>query len=573
MPILAAMLDDTSDVVRDGATETLSTIGQPATGLALQLLHSQSSTVRSEALLILQRIVQPETFSEINAAIENLLDDPNSAVRTAALIASIQFGFVEESKLRALIETDYTAPAIMRSGKARNSRDVALEAIGWLGADAARFVPDLVTLLEQQPDFETKSSHPAAPPESRDLAPRVQTILRILTSLKTLGRPAAVPLLARLNGLTLPNRLNVIGTLLDIGVEPELVKPMLLVPLSGVDYQQASLAGHLLSRADPAEARRQVSLFVPRLENSQESRDFFALYALVGLGSNAHEALPLLISLLWARDPGDPSHRMYAVDDIARILGALGRDAALAVPALIAVLEDKHGNGRLHQYNSIAILRALGSIGPAAESSVPKLLAMLDDANQTVPAEKAAGEDIISTYRAGVMTALGKIAHDSPEVQLAIRRQMTGGSALCRAVAMHALAHPGHDSPQLLSEIVEIFRNDDVAYVRAYAAMAIAALPGNREPALASLTEALGDPDANVRKTAALALGSIGPAAKSALPAIRQALLDARCGIPSRTPPLPSGRYFLLSRDILEIPQLPLVQALLNSLRQIDVAE
>src|SRR5436190_15362525 len=57
MPVLTAMLDDPDDVVRDFATETLATIGRPATGPVLNLLHSQSSRVRREALSILQSIV------------------------------------------------------------------------------------------------------------------------------------------------------------------------------------------------------------------------------------------------------------------------------------------------------------------------------------------------------------------------------------------------------------------------------------------------------------------------------------------------------------------------------------
>jgi HEAT repeat protein len=126
----------------------------------------------------------------------------------------------------------------------------------------------------------------------------------------------------------------------------------------------------------------------------------------------------------------------------------------------------------------------------------------------------------------------------------------------------------------VLIAIIDILKNDAQAYVRAHAATAIAGMSGDRQPALAPLTEALGDPDPNVRKSAAIALGSMGPAASSALPALRQALLEARCGIPGQPKSSPGERSFVLSRDNQELnSQMPLVQALLGALREIERSE
>jgi len=50
--------------------------------------------------------------------------------------------------------------------------------------------------------------------------------------------------------------------------------------------------------------------------------------------------------------------------------------------------------------------------------------------------------------------------------------------------------------------------------------------------AIAPLTEALADPDPNIRRMAATALGALGPIAKSALPALHTALEQAQCGLP-----------------------------------------
>jgi HEAT repeat protein len=139
-------------------------------------------------------------------------------------------------------------------------------------------------------------------------------------------------------------------------------------------------------------------------------------------------------------------------------------------------------------------------------------------------------------YFAAVIAALGKIAIERPEVELAIRRQLKSKSAGRRAAALHALARPGDDSPQMLAEVVEIFKTDTEGNVRGHAALTIAGLSGDRRVAIDSLAEALGDPNPDVRKTAGMALGSMGPAAKSALPALQKAWLEARRGIPIPEP-------------------------------------
>jgi len=166
--------------------------------------------------------------------------------------------------------------------------------------------------------------------------------------------------------------------------------------------------------------------------------------------------------------------------------------------------------------------------------------------------------------------ALGKIADDSLEVQSAIRKQMTSESAMHRAAAIHALVRPGSDSPRLITEFVEILRSDSVGYVRAHAAQAIGALSGDRRRAIDPLTDALQDPDPEVRKMAAITLASIGLEARSALPALHQAWLEAKCGIP-RTP-FPRGHIGspALWKEDHELTQLPLTFALQMALTKLE---
>jgi HEAT repeat protein len=68
---------------------------------------------------------------------------------------------------------------------------------------------------------------------------------------------------------------------------------------------------------------------------------------------------------------------------------------------------------------------------------------------------------------------------------------------------------------------------------RALAALAIGRLSGDRREAVGALIEALADRNLSVRAAAALTMGEIGPAARSALPALRALLRDTRNNVPN----------------------------------------
>lgn len=616
MPELPAMLGDRSGGVREVTTETFAAIGKPATGLVLTLLNSDSPTVRSQAVSILQRIVCPETFAEIRDAIERVCRDPDPDVRTAALVACMQFGSTDVPKIRELLQTNVKVPpAEARSGKNRDSRDVALEAIAWLGPEAADLVPDLLTLLGNIPEWEVKSSDPQAisPIPVPTLEPRVQSILHTLRAMQTSARPAIPFLLGRFADSNRRARLAMIGTLIDIGADPQAFTPFLIAGLAEIASEQASpgspatlqAACHeafeiarWLATVDSAEAGRQASLAIPKLADQSKPIDHVAMSTLKGLGPEARKAVPLLISML---DRG--GRAMYHATEVLRNLGP---DAAPAVPSLIAILEQTRGDGKTAIRSDIfealgkigpaaapavpvlidileqaqikgkiryhrATVDALGNIGPAAASAVPLLLTLLDEPEPTAPPADviARGEQpAYSENRENVLSALGKIASDSPEVQSAIRQQLASKSILRRAVAVHAL-----DASRRFPEIIEILQNDTSGFVRAHAVMAITAMSGDRVQAVAPLVEALGDSDADVRKMAAIALGSMGPAMKSALPMLRQALLEARCGIPGAPLSGPSQTPLVLRLDYQEIPELPLPQALRQAIAAIDREE
>lgn len=559
IPELRAMLDDDNSGVRDVAGDTLAAIGRPSTGLALDLLHSDSPAARSRALFILQRIVCPETFSAVSEAVGALCQDPDPEVRTEALVAFVDWGMIDKSGIRYLLRTDQRVPGVRpRTDPTRNSRELALNAITWLGPEAADLVPDLVEMLEEYPELEIAANRnqDGRQVPYRTLAPGVTSILRTLGSLKTVARPASPYLLGRLKDLDRHSRETLVGILLDIGADPEVLTQLVSSPLAESHHYAADRVGNLLARTDPAEARRQVSLLIPKLADPNKPIDQVALYALTGLAREAREAVPLLISLLSDRGP-------EAAYCATQALANLGPDAATAVPSLIGILDHTRANGKCNQH--FVTFDALGRIGPAAKSAVPLLLAILNDPTPALPPTNLKPQTEQSTFHEYAMRALGKIGSGSPEVLSAIRRHLSNESSLRRSAAIYALAQLANDSPQVLAEIVETLQNDSDGNVRASSAIAITTMSGNCLPAIAPLTASLQDPDLKVRRAAAMALASTGLAAKSSLPALRQALLEARCGIPGLTSRGP-GQFY-------DPNQLPLAQALLKAIAEIERAE
>ena len=263
---LPALMEDPSVNVRSEATAAMIAIGRPATAPAIQILHSESPAARNGALLVLRRIVCPETFPEVSEAIESLCQDPDSNVRTEALVACVDWGIHELAAIRQLLRTDQTVSAEHSNIRNRNSREVALQAIAWLGPEAAALVPDLVSLLEECPEWEgislrseDESQANSRTFQIRTLVPYVQSTLRALSSLKSVARPAVPQLIGRLSKLDVHSRTPVIETLVEIGAEPELVKPEIGDLVVGTSYHAAQRVGRLLAWADPTEARRQAA--------------------------------------------------------------------------------------------------------------------------------------------------------------------------------------------------------------------------------------------------------------------------------------------------------------------------
>jgi HEAT repeat protein len=196
------------------------------------------------------------------------------------------------------------------------------------------------------------------------------------------------------------------------------------------------------------------------------------LDALGKIGPDAAEAVPTLVAAL--NDPEDNVRQ-----SAAEALGMIGPNAAPAVPALVAALNDPEDNVRQ------SAASALGKIGPNAAPAVATLVAALNDPDGKVALSAA--------------SALGKIGSDTAEAVPALVAALNHPSA--RWTAAPALARFGLDAVPAVPALAAGL-NDPTFALFAFGALQVI---------LKAFRTALNDPDDNVRRCAAEALGKIGP--------------------------------------------------------------
>lgn len=120
--------------------------------------------------------------------------------------------------------------------------------------------------------------------------------------------------------------------------------------------------------------------------------------------------------------------------------------------------------------------------------------------------------------RLGRLGAEGRLA--VPALLLALQDE----DDMVRRLAQIALTQIGPPLPADLGVLVAALNSDQPLPARVYATTALAALGMEAKPATGALVKALRDSDAGVRKSAAFALGKIGPSARDAS---YKTLLDA----------------------------------------------
>ena len=350
----------------------------------------------------------------------------------------------------------------------------AVHAIGRIGPAARQAVPALTGLVTADPQRDVRREAVVA---LRRLRPEPETLVPVLT--KALEDPET------------PVRVQALHTLAELG---EVAVPALRESLA------TSTAAH------------------------------WACLAIAEIGPPAKAAVPELIALV-------TKDRRYEVRREAMLaLGAIGADAAAAVPVLQHALEEKDGVVRL------SAMYALAGIGPAAAAAEPLLrkyalagsppfrvlgtwaVARIKPGDQQwrrdklpMLAETLWDKDV--RVRQMAVRALTDLGPAAESVLPILKRAIQGSNTDVVQSALDVLPALGEPAVPLLVETLK-----QRPEIRPRVARMLARIGPAAKAAVPALVEIATDGDAAARSEALLALAAIGPDADAAVPAAIAAL-------------------------------------------------
>jgi RNA polymerase sigma factor (sigma-70 family) len=280
--------------------------------------------------------------------------------------------------------------------------------------------------------------------------------------------------------------------------------------LRSKDWQERSAALEKLTKLIDQHAGGDMAIFEPVIgplfdhvgwggEAEKESR--MAADLLVRIG---RPAAPLLRQALQSAEARE---RRCAAELLVRI-----RPPGISLVALLRPLTtDKD-----HYVRRTAI-EGLEALGPAARDAIDDL--------------KKATKDASLTNQVRARAALARVTGDDEQVA-ALAEYLTlvepcDGAA---AFAASELERLGKQAKPAVRKLTDALKHKD-AQVRVNAASALEVIDGDADETIAALIDRLkNDPEREVRRTAAAALGAVGPKAKAAVPALRDALKDGGGG-------------------------------------------
>lgn len=417
----SALLSDPEPRVRAAALRALGKIGPDALAASPDIfarVKDQDASVRAaahSALVNLGQLNEP-----VIETLQSALQDDEWTVRISAvrLLIFIDIEEAEDSVLPVLVA------ALWQNDPSIQNR--ALRYLKLYGRRASKAVFALITILRSDDFF---------------LVREAAIVLR------TIGVPAnpAIPDLVNVALQNPRNRNPILFSMSRLGT-PEYAREEAAQTLVKFSKNGASV----------------IDLIVPRLSSLDVVVRGNAADLLRRIGIPDAAAVPLLRNM--AANDKDFSVRIDAV----RALGAMGSEAKVAVPLLIATMEDESymRPTRLRDWIRRWATIALGNIGAAAESAIPALSVQLAD---------------------------GPLGFDA-------------------ARALLKIGDPRDMLPLLLQ-----LRRQDKDHVPAFAIQAIGMLGPGAEPVVPDLIRLLLNPSENVRIAAVGTLGQVGPAAAPAV--------------------------------------------------------
>lgn len=537
VPDLVSMLKSEDPGVRGECIYALGEIGpvaHEATDSLLEFLKSDSPMDLTAALESLRRIGSIPADPDAREWITVLCSHPDAAVHTAAI------------RYR-LVVTDYDAnvvrsskPALLRAlaesrDAVRNEAALTLIEIG----DSS--VPQVTEQLQSvQPMVRLKACDilgrigPSAASAVPKLLPRLQDEdeLVVRAAATALGNIHAEPgtvlpaLLKLLPGGSVARQITVVRALGDFGMAASDSTDSVLRLLSSDNAMLRTAAADTLGqifngRTDVVEA------LVKSLSDPNGTVTVHAANALSQIGPAAVPALTAKLS--------DAAWRGLVVE----ILGEIGSGAESAVPALAELLNTEDQPLRREAFI------ALASIGPKANAAVPTLLKILDSpavddrqagaayvlahvgAQQAVPRLKqllasSQNEQVLMATAWALVTLQPGNTEIAGQALPLLLKALSSENALARREALTAISSLGAAAQSALPALLERAASDEIPAVRAEALHGLAEIKASSPQVLPVALASLQDPDPNVRNAARYLAGRLGPAARDAVPLLKE---------------------------------------------------
>jgi HEAT repeat protein/beta-lactamase regulating signal transducer with metallopeptidase domain len=508
-PILRELLKDADAGRRYKAAKALLQLRAEPLRIAAEVLAESLEVADAEQQLqTIQLLGRAGGHSATLAvpALINLIRDPDTPVRRMAIITARLFWANKKELIPALVD-------VIRNADEYEHYYNAIEDLELYGPDAiAAALPELVEMLadpDEIPRFRGWQALSVVGPQ------RLATVVPELISIMKSGSPPARALAARVAARLEPQAgRQAVSTLVE----------MLRDPDAEVSIRAASALGHLA----PTEARAAVPMLKAHLREGPPEIRIAAAGALAQCGPDeAQKAVPLLLEFL--RDPDDeiwqraaqalsqggvvipkaafpeimkmlqtPRTRHRTAQILARV-DPRGLEEAL--PELTEMLNDR-------QVRLVAV-QVLGRMGPAARPAIPAILESMKNAD--------------AGFKGIAVQVVSRLSGDKEAVPALIKLLKDPQR---RLLAVQMLGRMGPAAKPAVPAIVETMKNADPAFKSA-ALQALSQLGGN-DNTVPELIELLKDP--GQRLQAVQILGRMGPAAKSAVPAVIQAMKDGTSG-------------------------------------------
>lgn len=563
VPGLINALGDKDPKVCQSVVRALVSIGDPTVPELLKILKGEASTGRTNAALALA-MIEP-SFKDTIPAIESAMADLSDEGKIAAVVPLIKAGINTERYLPFIVQglADRKMlfyrlkEALSKSGRASipilraltinrdpNIRVDAVSALGTLGP-AGKAAESLIADGLKDDDPRVRATAAKALGEKGGEAKNyIPALVEALKDSDYFVKKSAAEALSKIGPSAVP-------ALFQAARNESKVSQASTAGKTYQPWQEISKAEVIAKMGAPA---------VPELIEGLKDKDWpikiMSFGALGKMGSSAKAAVPELIIKL---KDGKETEKARA----AAVLAAIGPGAVIAIPVLIESLQRTEPNLKENA------AEALGKIGLAARAAIPELRKSLGDrpwvrVNSALALWEIAGStEGVPVLIAGLQgddswikeLSLRKLVEIGPPAAASavpdIRKLLSDKDYRLKKYALEGLGTMGEEGKAALPELIEIVKSthtDTEFYETAVRILgslgpaakdAIPALAerlnaiyGNYQspagdalgrigaPAVPALVDALKNGNINTRETATKALGYIGPAASDAIPSL-----------------------------------------------------